>query len=130
MSNGQIELTLENIRINRANVLNLKNELKAKFIRGYFTIGEMIKYYQYSIDSAKLLIELLSKNGFLNLQIMENSNSNRYTFVNDKKKQIENIRLWYERAKYEADFLAMNITVINEEIEAEDKDNEILKMEK
>ncbi len=102
----------------RKNVINIFQELKQKFIGGKFRVSELIKYYNYSNDSAKVFIELLGKNGLLNLTMVNNEPV--YSFENDKQNQIRNIMLWIKRNEEEIIYFNLAITVIMDEIKEAD----------
>lgn len=127
---AEIIITLETMRENRKHVLAIYNDLKGKFLKGYFTIADLVRDYKYSVDSAKMVMDTLARNGLLNAQMTENPNSTRYTFNNNKEKQVENMLLWKKRSEQELNFFTLAIAVVNEEIETAASDNKILWVEK
>lgn len=118
----EIIYSLDTMIENRKEVKKIFNELKSKFLTGKFTLQNLIKDYNYSIQSANLIIDTLARNGMLNGEMSVN-NTTVFYFVNDKQKQIENIILWKKRSQLELDFFNLAINVIETEITKSETNN-------
>lgn len=112
----EVIITLETMKENRKNVLDIFTFLKSKYIDGSFTINELLQDRIYNLQMARFVIDTLSRNGMLNATTNNNPNFIRYSLVGNKEKQKENISLWLKRAKQELDFFTLAIDVINDEI--------------
>lgn len=115
---NEVPITLESMRENRKKVLEIFNDIKGKFLKGYFTINDLVRDYKIHPELAKFNLDTLARNGLLNAQFGTTPQSTRYTLENNKHRQIENIRLWLNRSEQEMKFFSLAIAVVNEEIEA------------
>ena len=112
----EVIMTLETMTENRKHVLQIFRETKIKYLTGKFTQMNLVKDYNYSLQSANMIIDTLARNGLLNGELTTN-NTMVYSFENDKQRQIENIKLWLDRSQKELDFFTLAIQVIEKEIE-------------
>lgn len=118
--------TLEVIKENRQEILKMFSELKAKFLTGKFTLANLVSDYNYSKESAQMIIDTLARNGMLNLTFSAN-NTIIYNFENDKLKQVDNLKLWLKRSETEIEFFKMSISVIEDEIENKSNNLKVVK---
>lgn len=116
---GQVIISLETMTENRKHVYEIFNGLKGKFLNGSFTKNDLVRDYNYSIQSANIVIDTLARNGMINGTQSPNPNSIRYQLVNKKELQIENIKLWLQRSQQEMEFFKLAIEVIENEINSE-----------
>lgn len=123
MEQYEIIIDKESMIENRKNVLNMFNGLKSKFLKGSFTMNDLTTYYNYSIQSAQLVLDTLARNGLINGLFNKNINTFEYSFVNDETEQLRNINLWLKRTKQEKIFFELAIEVIENEITEKQTNN-------
>jgi hypothetical protein len=112
----EVIYSLETMKENRNEVLKIFNDLKGKFLNGSFTLNDLVRDYNYSVQSAHFIIDTLARNGMINGTQSPNPNSIRYQLVNKKENQIQNILLWKKRSEMELEFFSLAIHVIEDEI--------------
>lgn len=126
MEQAEIIYNIETMTENRKNVMEIFKSLKARFLTGKFTLQNLMKDYNYSLESANVTIDLLARNGLLDGKLTVN-NTMVYEFQNDKLRQIENMNLWLERSKKEVEFFSLSIQVVQNEIKNKSNNLNVVK---